>query len=79
MAHQNNNYNNYNNFNNNFNNNYNRQFNSQDELYATQQKTLDELKKNETKLKSDIKFGVSIIVVVGIIVLILIGVFIFGK
>lgn len=74
MAHQNNSYNNYNNFNNSFNANMPGQ-----DFFESQKKTLTELNQKETKLKSDIKFGVSVIVVVAIIVLLVIGMLIFGK
>ncbi len=79
MTHQNNNYNNYNNYNNNFNNNYNNQFNTRDELYESQMKTMSELTKGEAKLKSDIKFGVGVIIAIALIIIILLGALIFGQ
>lgn len=76
MSHQNNNYNNYNNFNNS-NNNFNNL--PRDEIYASQNKSLSELNQKESKLQNDIKFGVSVIVVIAAILIIVLGILIFGR
>ena len=76
MAHQNNSYNNYNNFNNSYKN-----FSDlpRDEIYASQNKSLSELNQKESKLQNDIKFGVSVIIVVASIIIIVLGILIFGR